>query len=376
MRYSTFNRYANDATREPLFFGNPVNIARYDKQKYPVIEKLCEKQISFFWRPEEIDVAKDRADFLTLTNAEKHVFTANLQYQILLDSIQGRSPNVAFLPIVTLPEVETFIETWSFFETIHSRSYTHIIRSVYGEPGTVFDNIVEHPEIQKRAGDISHYYDDLIQSVQGLHYLGEGEHLINNESVSINPRDLKRKLYLCMCSVNALEAIRFYVSFACNFAFAEQCLMTGSAKIMKLIARDEALHLTFTQHVLNFWRLGKDDPEMAVIAKECEVEARNIFLAAVEQEKHWARYLFSSETVLGMNAEILCQYIEFLANKRMDVLGMTPEFDVKLNPISWIDAHLNSDNVQDAPQEVDLTSYLVGQIDSEVDASMFANEKL
>lgn len=376
MRYSTFNRIANDSTKEPLFFGNPVNIARYDKQKYPIIEKLCEKQISFFWRPEEIDVSKDRADFLKLTEAEKHVFTANLQYQILLDSIQGRSPNVAFLPIVTLPEAETFIETWSFFETIHSRSYTHIIRSVYGEPGAVFDNIVEHPEIQKRAGDITNYYDDLIHSVQGLQYLGEGKHSINNESVSLSNQELKRKLYLCMCSVNALEAIRFYVSFACNFAFAERSLMTGSAKIMKLIARDEALHLTFTQHVLNFWRSGKDDSEMASIARQCSVEARNIFLAAVEQEKHWAKYLFSSGTMLGMNADILCNYIEYLADKRMDVLGMTPEFGVKSNPIPWIDAHLNSDNVQDAPQEIDLTSYLVGQIDSEVDANIFANEEL
>jgi len=376
MRYTTFSQEPNDATLEPIFFGTPVNLARYDKQKFPKFEKLCEKQISFFWRPEEIDVSKDRADFQSLTKAEQHIFTANLKYQILLDSIQGRSPNVALLPIVTIPEAETFIETWSFFETIHSRSYTHIIKSVYNEPSDVFDSIVIDPEIQKRAGDISRYYDDLIHSVQGYQYHGAGKVNIDGNATVFDLYELKRKLYLCVCSVNALEAIRFYVSVACNFAFFERRLMTGSGKIMKLIARDESLHMTFTQHLLNIWRKGKDDPEMAEIAEACKDEARQIFLSAVEQEKQWARYLFSEGTMLGLNAEILCQYIEYLANERMDVLGMETAFPARTNPILWIDNHLKSDNVQDAPQEIEITAYLTGQIDADVDANAFENEEL
>ena len=371
MKYTTFNQDNNNTMTEPMFFGNPVNVARYDQQKHPIFEKLIEKQISFFWRPEEVDVSKDRVDFHKLSDAEKHIFTSNLKYQTLLDSVQGRSPNIAFLPILSLPELETWVETWSFFETIHSRSYTHILRNLFTDPSEIFDDIVVNEEIKKRATDISKYYDDLIFATQLWQTLGEGEHQVNGETHVITMRELKKKLYLCMNSVNALEAIRFYVSFACTFAFAERELMEGNSKIIRLIARDENIHLTSTQHILNLWAKGKDDPEMAEIAKECEEEAKAIFLKAVEQEKQWAVYLFKNGSMLGLNEEILCQYVEYIANHRMAAIGMGQPFDVKSNPLPWMNNYLNSDNVQVAPQETEISSYLVGQIDSEVASDDF-----
>ena len=371
MRYTTFNQENNDFMTEPMFFGNPVNVARYDQQKHAIFEKLIEKQISFFWRPEEVDVSKDRADFQALSEAEKHIFISNLKYQTLLDSVQGRSPNIAFLPIISIPELETWVETWSFFETIHSRSYTHILRNLFTNPSSVFGDIVDNEQIKQRATDISRYYDDLIFATQVWQTHGEGTHDINGESITINMRELKKKLYLCMNSVNALEAIRFYVSFACTFAFAERELMEGNSKIIRLIARDENLHLTSTQHILNLWAKGKDDPEMAEIAKECEAEARSIFLKAVEQEKQWAAYLFANGSMIGLNEEILCQYVEYIANQRMAAIGLGQPFDISSNPLPWMNNYLHSDNVQVAPQEAEISSYLVGQIDSEVSAEDF-----
>ena len=371
MRYTTFNQENNDFMTEPMFFGNPVNVARYDQQKHAIFEKLIEKQISFFWRPEEVDVSKDRADFQALSDAEKHIFISNLKYQTLLDSVQGRSPNIAFLPIISIPELETWVETWSFFETIHSRSYTHILRNLFTDPSSVFGDIVDNEQIKQRATDISRYYDDLIFATQVWQTHGEGTHDINGESITINMRELKKKLYLCMNSVNALEAIRFYVSFACTFAFAERELMEGNSKIIRLIARDENLHLTSTQHILNLWAKGKDDPEMAEIAKECEAEARSIFLKAVEQEKQWAAYLFANGSMIGLNEEILCQYVEYIANQRMAAIGLGQPFDISSNPLPWMNNYLHSDNVQVAPQEAEISSYLVGQIDSEVSAEDF-----
>ena len=367
--YSTFSKTPNNQLLEPMFFGQPVNIARYDQQKYEIFEKLIEKQLSFFWRPEEVDVSQDRLDYSNLPEHEKHIFISNLKYQTLLDSIQGRSPNVALLPIVSIPELETWIETWSFSETIHSRSYTHIIRNIVHEPATVFDDIVTNEYIIRRAEEIAQYYDDLIKATQHYHLFGEGEHQVAGQTISVSLRELKRKLYRCMMCVNALEAIRFYVSFACSFAFAERELMEGNAKIIKLIARDEALHLTGTQHILNLLRSGIDDPEMAEIAAECEQDCFDLFKRAALQEKEWAEYLFKDGSMIGLNKDILGQYIEYITNLRMMAVGLQPAFEgANQNPIPWINAWLSSDNVQVAPQEVELSSYLIGQIDSELSA--------
>ncbi|MEW9796968.1 class Ia ribonucleoside-diphosphate reductase subunit beta [Alteromonas sp. CYL-A6] len=376
MKYTTFNQNTTDPLSEPMFFGNPVNVARYDQQKHIIFEKLIEKQISFFWRPEEVDVTRDRVDFLKLTESEKHIFISNLKYQTLLDSVQGRSPNIAFLPIISLPELETWVETWSFFETIHSRSYTHILRNLFADPSDIFEDIVVNEQIKRRAADISRYYDGLIFATQLWQTLGEGEHTVNGETHVISQYELKKKLYLCMNSVNALEAIRFYVSFACTFAFAERKLMEGNSKIIRLIARDESLHLSSTQHILNLWAKGKDDPEMAKIAEECKDEARAIFMNAVEQEKQWADYLFENGSMLGLNKDILCQYVEYIANERMRAIGFEPPFEVTSNPLPWMNNYLSSDNVQVAPQESEISSYLVGQIDSAVSEDDFADFEL
>lgn len=372
MSYSTFSKTKNDALKEPMFFGQPVNVARYDQQKYEVFEKLIEKQISFFWRPEEIDISKDRRDFANLPEHEKHIFISNLKYQTLLDSIQGRSPNVALLPLISIPELETWIETWSFFETIHSRSYTHIIRNIVTDPSVVFDDIVDNEQILRRAEDIATYYDDLIEYSQYYNLFGEGTHTIDGKTITISLRELKKKLYLCLMCVNVLEAIRFYVSFACSFSFAERELMEGNAKIIKLIARDEALHLTSTQHMLNIMKSGVDDPEMAEIAAELEDESYEIFRKAAEQEKEWAAYLFKDGSTIGLNKEILCQYVEYITNLRMLSVGLKPCFEnATVNPIPWINAWLSSDAVQVAPQEVEISSYVIGQIDAKVDVDDF-----
>ena len=369
MIYSIFTKTDNDQLKEPMFFGQPVNVARYDQQKYPVFEKLIEKQLSFFWRPEEVDVSQDRADYQNLPEHEKHIFISNLKYQTLLDSIQGRSPNVALLPLVSLPELETWIETWAFSETIHSRSYTHIIRNIINEPSIIFDDIVRNENITARASDIAHYYDELIRQTMLYSQLGEGNHVINGEVKVVNKRELKKLLYRCLMNVNILEAIRFYVSFACSFAFAERKVMEGNAKIIRLIARDEALHLTGTQHILNIMRSGQDDAEFAEIAAELQNECFEMFKAAAEQEKRWAEYLFKDGSMIGLNKDILCQYVEYITNSRMVSVGLSAAFPhAKNNPIPWINTWLASDTVQVAPQEVELSSYLIGQIDSEVSA--------
>ena len=366
MSYTIFCQTHNDQLKEPMFLGQPVNVARYDQQKYEMFEKLIEKQLSFFWRPEEVDVSQDRIDYAALPEHEKHIFISNLKYQTLLDSIQGRSPNIALLPLISIPELETWVETWSFSETIHSRSYTHIIRNIVNNPSIVFDDIVTNEEIKKRATDIAQYYDDLIEYYSYYSLLGAGKHEVNGNTINIDMSELKKKLDLCLMSVNALEAIRFYVSFACSFAFAESELMEGNAKIIKLIARDEALHLTGTQFMINTLRSGEDDPEMAEIAQECEGECYELFLKAANQEKEWAGYLFSGGSMIGLNKEILCQYIEYITNIRMQAVGLKLPFETKSNPIPWINNWLVSDNVQVAPQEAEISSYLVGQIDSEI----------
>jgi len=344
---TVFNKKHFDATREPMFFGEQVNVARYDQQRYPIFEKLIEKQLSFFWRPEEVDLSKDRIDFAALPSHEQHIFLSNLKYQTLLDSVQGRSPNLALLPIVSVPELETWLETWAFSETIHSRSYTHIVRNVMNDPSAVFDSIMSDTEIMKRADSVAHYYDDLIDDVRA----------------ELFTRDTKKKLYLCLMSVNILEAIRFYVSFACSFAFAERAVMEGNAKIIKLIARDEALHLSGTQHMINILRRGEDDPEFRDIAEECRTECVQMFEDAARQEKDWARYLFKDGSMIGLNTEILSQYVDHITSQRMAAVGLG-DGKTYQNPIPWINNWLQSDNVQVAPQESEISSYLVGQIDN------------
>ena len=361
MKYTVFNQNKFDHTKQSMFFGESVNVARYDIQKYPTFERLIQKQLSFFWRPEEIDLSRDKLDWQSLANHEKHIFISNLKYQTLLDSVQGRSPNVVLLPLVSLPELETWIETWAFYETIHSRSYTHIIRNLFDDPSVVFDDIIDNPEILKRATEVSKYYDR-------LHKLS-----LSYQKGDVSPNqmyEIKQSLYLCLIAIYTLEAIRFYVSFVCSFAFAERKLMEGNAKVIKLIARDEALHMTAMVYILN--HLIDDDSEFEQIMKDCESQVYQLFTDVAEQEKQWVSYLFKDGSMIGLNYEILVAYLEFVTNERMDAIGLGKPFPNRTtNPLPWMNNWLYSDNVQVAPQEVEISSYLIGQIDAKVEKNDF-----
>jgi len=346
-----------------------VTIQRYDAMKYPSFDKFTDKQLGFFWRPEEVDTYRDGKDFKNLTAHEQHIITSNLKRQILLDSVQGRAPAESFGSIVSLPELENWIITWTFSETIHSRSYTHIIRNVYSDPSKIFDELMDIPEIVECAGDISRYYDDLIEAAGYYNLLGEGTHTVNGKKVVVDLRELKKKLWLAIMSVNILEGVRFYVSFACSWAFAELKKMEGNAKIIKFIARDENLHLGSTQLLLK--TLKKDDPVFAEIAKETEEECIKMFTDAVDQEKAWAEYLFKDGSMLGLNKELLCDYIEHIAMKRMNNAGLPKIYNVTSNPLPWTQKWIAGAEVQVAPQETEITSYINGGTKQDVTEDTF-----
>ena len=374
---SVLNLQKNRDHTTSLAFLDPkggLGMQRYDTLKYRQFDKLTDKQLGFFWRPEEIDVLRDAKDFKDLTPFEQHIFTANLKRQILLDSVQGRSPNLAFLPIVTLPELETWIETWAFSETIHSRSYTHIIRNVYSDPGKVFDEMLEVDDIIACGNDISKYYDDLIQYSQWYQLLGEGRHECNGKKFEISAYELKKKLWVCLNSVNVLEGIRFYVSFACSWAFAELKKMEGNAKIIKLIARDENVHLGFSQSLLKI--LPQDDPDFAKIKQETEAEVVAMFESAVAQEEAWADYLFKDGSMIGLNKQLLCDYVEWIAHKRMTALSLPNKYRGGSNPLPWTQKWIAGGDVQVAPQETEITSYVIGGTKQDVDSNTFTGMSL
>ena len=362
---SVFQRKSKSHLESMMFFDEAVDVARYDQVKYPAIDKLTDKMLGFFWRPEEVDVSKDKIDFSKLTEFEQHIFTSNLKRQILLDSVQGRSPNLAFLPYVSIPELETNIETWSFFETIHSRSYTHIIRNIYSNPSKVFDEMLDIKEITDCAEDISKYYDDFIEYAQWYEMLGEGGHVVNGEAKHISKTELKKKLWLCLNSVNILEGVRFYVSFACSWAFAELKKMEGNAKIIKFIARDENTHLATSQTILK--TLVKEDPEFADIKAECEPQVVEMFTSAIEQEKQWAHYLFKDGSMIGLNERLLSDYVEWIGTRRMRTLGYQSPYHVsQANPLPWTEKWIGGGNVQVAPQETEISSYVIGGLKQDV----------
>lgn len=374
MSYSTFRLGATDATKEPMFLGNSVNVSRYDVQKYREFEKLIEKQLSFFWRPEEVDISQDRIDFQAkLAPHERHIFISNLRYQTLLDSIQGRSPNVTLLPLASIPELETWIETWSFSETIHSRSYTHIIRGLLADPSEVFDGIVTDEQIISRASSVSAEYDKLYQMICAREHLGQDEferlYALEFDGLSY---PMERQVFRTIVAVNALEAIRFYVSFACTFAFGERRLMEGNAKVMRLIARDEALHCEGTERILRNMRTGRDGLIWKEIAQSEESFVYQTMRDVAEQEMRWAEYLFKDGSMIGLNANILKSYVKYRTNLAMKRLHLKPLFDdVTTDPLPWMSSWLYTDNVQVAPQETEIPSYLVGQIDAAVNTDSF-----
>jgi len=348
--------------------GGPT-IQRYDLLKYKQFDGLTDKQLGFFWRPEEVDIYQDAKDFKSLTDHEQHIFTSNLKRQILLDSVQGRAPAESFGTIVSLPELENWIITWTFSETIHSRSYTHIIRNIYSNPSKVFDEMMDIKEIVDCADSISEYYDDLIETAGYYNLLGFGTHTVNGKEIVVDEYELKKKLWLALMSVNILEGVRFYVSFACSWAFAELKKMEGNAKIIKLIARDENLHLASTQALLKV--LKKDDPDFEKIAQETEADCVQMFVDAADQEKAWADYLFKDGSMIGLNTQLLSEYVEFIATRRMNNVGLKSPYNIKNNPLPWTQKWISGADVQVAPQETEITSYIQGGTKQDVSVDTF-----
>ncbi len=375
---TVFNKEKNNTNQSPMFFGPPLGVQRYDGAKYPVFDKLTNQQLGYFWRPEEVSLQKDRSDFGTLNDTQKHIFTSNLRYQILLDSVQGRGPGLAFIPYCSIPELESAMIAWEFFEMIHSKSYTHIIKNVYPDPSVVFDTILDDEKILARARSVTEAYDDFINAAQQYGSGNMWEH--NLDGVPLGHYELvelKRKLYRAVVNVNILEGIRFYVSFACSFAFGELKLMEGSAKIISLISRDEAQHLVLTQQILGKWAQG-DDPVMLQIIKEEKDRVTEMFVNAVNEEKAWAEYLFKDGSMIGLNAKLLGQYVEWIANRRMKAIGIDPIYDIPLrnNPLPWTEHWLNSRGQQNAPQETEIESYVVGGIKQDVTSDTFKGFEL
>lgn len=328
-----------------MFMDEPAQVARFDKPEYPWIMKLHKKQRGFFWQPEEIPLSKDSKDFRQLPPNSQHIFTANIKRQIVLDSKQGKAPLLAFGPLSSVPEMDTWLSTWTFFENIHSESYTHIIQNIYSDPSAVLDNVMDVIQIYDLHMDISEPYDRLIT------------------------HPTYRNLYECLVAVNALEGIRFYVSFACSWAFAEQGLMEGNAKIIKMIARDENVHLAFTQQCIK--QLTKQDSSMTEVL---ESYGPDIYTRVIDQEIEWARYLFKDGAMLGLNFEILEAFIYWLGYKRATAIGITlPDYipRIKENPLPWIQKWIGGVDVQNAPQEVEETRYIIGGIKQDVSADTF-----
>ena len=343
-----------DTTKEPLFFGKGLNLQRYDKQKYKKLYDLFLQHLSFYWRPEEVSLEKERADYEKLTDQQKFIFTKNLGYQILLDSVQSRGIS-HLLEDCSNPELEAFAKTWEFFETLHSYSYTYIIKNVYSNPSDVFDNILTDPEIIKRTTSVTKYYDDLINGLP-------------EDSIE----DKKKKLYLTLVSINILEGIRFYVSFACSYCFAQNKSMEGNAKIISLINRDENLHLAFTQNILKYLNTERSEG-FTDIAKELQDVVKKMFKDAAEEEMEWARYLFRDGSMLGLNDEILIQYMKHLCNKRSKAVGIGNIFEETQNPINWIKNWTESKHVQVAPQETQIETYKVGSFKQDTSKADFSD---
>lgn len=349
MKKSIINKNQIDYRKSPMFFGkDALSVQRYDQPKYEKIFNMFKQQLSYYWRPEEINLSKDKADFQSLSEHEKFIFTKTLGYQILLDSVQSRGIS-HLLEDCTNPEIEAFAKTWEFFETLHSYSYTYIIKNVYPDPAQMLDTILMDEEIIKRTTSVTKYYDDLINKIPD-----DSEY------------NKKKKLYLTLVSINILEAVRFYVSFACSFCFAQNKKMIGNADIISLIQRDENLHMGFTITILKLLNTEKDEGFLK-IAEDCKDIVIQMYKDAAEEEMEWARYLFKDGAMIGLNADILIQYMKWLTNHRVKMIGMEPIFDKTNNPISWMSNFTDTKSTQEAPQEKEKISYVVGAVKQDVD---------
>jgi len=331
----------------------PVTIQRFEEVKYPKIQKFEEIARGFFWVPEEISLVKDAQDFKNASEAVKHIFTSNLLRQTALDSLQGRGPSQIFTPVVSLPELEALVYNWTFFETnIHSRSYSHIIRNIYNVPKEVFNTIHNTKPIVDMASSVGRYYDN-------LHRLNCQKEIYESASVPFLEADHIKAIWLALNASYALEAFRFMVSFATSLAMVENKIFIGNGNIISLILQDELLHAEWTGWLIN--QVVKEDERFAKIREECEQEVYEIYMDVIAEEKAWAEYLFSKGVVIGLNSQILKDFVDYTAFSRLRDIGIKYLADhPKSSPIPWFNKHVNINKKQTALQENESTNYVIG----------------
>jgi ribonucleoside-diphosphate reductase beta chain len=327
----------------------PVTIQRFEEVKYPKIQNFEITARGFFWTPEEINITKDAADFKEASDTVRHIFTSNLLRQTALDSLQGRGPTQVFTPVVSLPEMETLCLNWGFFESnIHSRSYSHIIRNIYNVPKDIFNSIHDTSEIVSMASTIGRYYDGL--------------HLLNCKrecGLPIDEKEHIKAIWLALHASYGLEAFRFMVSFATSLAMVENRIFIGNGNIISLILQDELLHKEWTAYIIN--QVIKEDPRFAAIKQECEAEVYAMYMDIIREEKEWANYLFKKGPVIGLNAGILKDFVDFTAFGALKEIGIKYQSPApKSTPIPWFNKHMNTSTKQTALQESESTSYVIG----------------
>lgn len=336
-----------------MFLDGRVSIQRYDDYAYPMLAKFEDTQQGFFWRPTEINIAKDALDFKEASKAVKHIFTSNILRQTALDSIQGRAPVQIFTPVASVPELEALVNAWSFFEVIHSRSYSHIIRGVYNVPKDEFNRIHDTAEIVQMAAGIGKYYDD-------LHLINCYTELKDECGFGYDEHKHIKAIYLALVASYGLEAIRFMVSFATSLGMVENKLFIGNGNIIALILQDELLHTEWTAWILN--KIVKDDPRFTQVAAECKQEVYEMMLDVIEEEKNWAKYLFKEGTVIGLNASTMTSFVDWTAQHRLRDIGIKYDAGVKSTPVPWFNKHLNTNKKQTALQENESVAYVIGSM--------------
>jgi len=327
----------------------PVTIQRFEEVKYKKIADFETTARGFFWVPEEVSLTKDANDFKEASDAVRHIFTSNLLRQTALDSLQGRAPSQVFTPVVSLPELEALIYNWSFFETnIHSRSYSHIIRNIYNVPKEVFNTIHDTKEIVDMASSVGRYYDEL-HKVNCRKELGE----------DVNEKEHIKAIYMALHASYALEAFRFMVSFATSLAMVENKIFIGNGNIISLILQDELLHKGWTAYLIN--QVVKEDSRFAQVKSECESEVYQLYMDVIREEKDWADYLFKMGPVIGLNAAVLKDFVDYTAMGALKDIGIRYNNPApKSTPIPWFTKHSDTSKKQSALQETESTNYVIG----------------
>jgi ribonucleoside-diphosphate reductase beta chain len=338
-----------------MFLDGAVTVQRFEEYRYPKIAKFEEIARGYFWVPEEISLTKDKMDHKDASDAVKHIFTSNLLRQTALDSIQGRAPNQVFSPVISIPELEALVSNWSFYETnIHSKSYSHIIRNVYGVPKEVFESIHDTNEIISMAANVGRYYENL--------------HVLNcrkEVGEEISTMDHKRAIWMALHASYALEALRFMVSFATSLAMVENKIYIGNGNIISLILQDELLHAEWTAWIIN--QVVKDDADFANLVEECRDEVYAMYMEVIEEEKAWADYLFKKGPVIGLNSDILKNFVDYSAFTRLKEIGIKYLGEhPKSSPIPWFNKHINIGKKQSALQETESTNYVIGAMSDSV----------